>query len=258
MILQKIVGDVKIRLEEQKRSLPLAELKEMIAEQSAALKLTSAIAGGGVKLIAEIKKASPSAGIIRVDFNPVETACIYAEGGAAAISVLTEMDNFQGNLKYIKDIKAALEGRNIPLLRKDFIIDPYQVYQSRAYGADCLLLIVAVLEPDKLAHLLSLSRQMGMQCLVEAHNEDELTFALESSAEIIGINNRDLDTLIVDINITKRLKALIPIDRVVVSESGIKNRRDMQKLDEWGIDAALVGEALMAAPDIAAGMRELL
>ena len=258
MILQKIVGDVKIRLEEQKRSLPLAELKEMITEQAAALKLTSAIAGGGVKLIAEIKKASPSAGIIRADFNPLEAARIYAEGGAAAISVLTEADNFQGKLEYIKDIKAALGGRNIPLLRKDFILDPYQVYQSRAYGADCLLLIVAVLQSDKLAHLLSLSRQMGMQCLVEAHSEEELALALESGTEIIGINNRDLDNFKVDINTTKRLKALIPIDRVVVSESGIKNRRDMQKLDDWGIDAALVGEALMAAPDIAAGMRELL
>ncbi|MFC1865317.1 indole-3-glycerol phosphate synthase TrpC [Chloroflexota bacterium] len=258
MILQKIISDVKFRLEEQKRSLPLVELKEMIAEQPAALKLTSVIAGGGVKLIAEVKKASPSAGIIRADFNPLETARIYTEGGVAAISVLTETDNFHGRLEYIKDIKAALKGRNIPLLRKDFIIDPYQVYQSRAYGADCLLLIVAILEPDKLAYLLSLSHEMGMRCLVEAHSEDELALALESGAEIIGINNRDLDTFIVDINTTKRLKALIPMDRLTVSESGIKNRRDMQKLDDWGIDAALVGEALMAAPDIAAGMRELL
>jgi indole-3-glycerol phosphate synthase len=211
-----------------------------------------------VKLIAEVKKASPSRGIIRAEFNPVEIARIYAGGGAAAISVLTEPDHFQGRLEYLVEIKTALKNRNIPLLRKDFIIDPYQIYQSRAYGADCLLLIAAVLEPNELTDLLSLSHQLGMQCLVEVHNEEELAVALESDAEIIGINNRDLNTFVVDINTTKCLKTLIPAGGLVVSESGIKNRRDMQKLNGWGVDAALVGEALMAAPDIAAKMRELL
>ncbi len=258
MILQKIIADVKLRLEEQKRSLPLAELKEMAIKQSAPLKLAAALKGKSVKLVAEVKKASPSAGVIRQDFNPAEIAKIYADGGASAISVLTEEDNFQGSLKYLKDIRSALDDRGIPLLRKDFIIDPYQVYQSRAYGADSLLLIAAALEPNELLDLLSLSHYLGMQCLVEAHNGDELAVAVESGAEIIGINNRNLKTFVVDINTTERLKALIPWDRVVVSESGIKNRQDMQKLGDWGIDAALVGETLMAAPDIAAGMRELL
>ncbi|MFC1846605.1 indole-3-glycerol phosphate synthase TrpC [Chloroflexota bacterium] len=258
MILQKIIADVKLRLEEQKRGMPLAELKEMISKQPAALELAPALRGSGVRLITEVKKASPSRGIIRTDFNPVEIANIYAGGGAAAISVLTEADNFQGSLEYLKDIKEVLKDKNIPLLRKDFIIDTYQVYQSRAYGADCLLLIAAVLEPNELVDLLSLSHRLGMQCLLEVHNEEELAVALESGAEIIGVNNRDLNTFIVDINTTGRLKALIPAGGLVVSESGIKNHRDMQKLDDWGIDAALVGEALMTAPDIASKMRELL
>jgi len=257
MILQNIVGDVKLQLKEQKQSLPLEKLKEMISEQPLAIKLTSVL-GSGVKLIAEVKKASPSRGIIRGDLNPVEIACIYAGGGAAAVSVLTEPDHFQGRLEYLLEIKAALKDKNIPLLRKDFIFEPYQIYQSRAYGADCLLLIAAVLEPNELMDLLSLSHRLGMQCLVEVHNEEELAIVLESGAEIIGINNRDLDTFIVDLNTTKRLKPLIPAGRLVVSESGIKNRRDMQKLNGWGIDAALVGEALMAAPDIASKIKELL
>ena len=146
----------------------------------------------------------------------------------------------------------------MPLLRKDFIFDPYQIYEARAYGADALLLIVAMLMPEQLTELLGLSRELGMSCLVEVHKEAELEIALDSSAGIIGINNRDLDTFNVELATTERLRPLIPNDRIVVSESGIKNRNDMERLRALGVNAALIGETLMSAPDIAAGMKELL
>ena len=171
--------------------------------------------------------------------------------------MLTEPRYFQGSLDYLRDIRAAL-GEALPLLRKDFIYDPYQVYEARAYGADALLLIVAILKPQQLADLLALSHGLGMGCLVEVHDQAELEIALESGAGIIGINNRDLSTFKVELAVTGRLLPLVPPDRVVVSESGIGSRRDMEKLKGWGVDAALVGESLMSAPDIALKMKELL
>jgi len=187
----------------------------------------------------------------------VEIARTYAANGASAVSVLTEPKYFQGSLDYLRDIRKAL-GDKIPLLRKDFINDPYQVYEARVYGADAILLIVAMLSPAKLAELLLLSGALDMGCLVEVHNEAELEIALDSGAGVIGINNRDLDTFNVDITTTRRLKPLIPEDRIVVSESGIKERGDMEKLKNWGVDAVLVGESLMASDDISAAMKEFL
>ena len=258
MILQEIVSDTRLELENSRRHLPLKELEKMALEQPPPLDLASALRGGSIKLIAEIKEASPSRGIIRHDFDPLEIAQTYASNGAAAISVLTEPKYFKGNIDYITQIRDKLGDKRIPLLRKDFILDRYQIYQSRAYGADSLLLIVAILEPDELKELLSLSHKLGMKCLVEVHSEDELDTALGSDAGIIGINNRDLNTFEVDLATTERLRPLVPLDRMVVSESGIKNRHDMKKLKEWGVDAALIGEALMSSPDIAAKIRELL
>ena len=258
MILQEIVNDTRLELENIKRQLPLEELEKMTMEQPAPLDLASVLRGGGVKLIAEIKKASPSRGIVCHDFDLLKIAQTYASNGAAAISVLTEPKYFQGSLDYMKQVGDGLGNKRIPLLRKDFIFDPYQIYQSRAYGADSLLLIVAILEPDKLKELLSLSHQLGMKCLVEVHNETELEVALGNDAGIIGINNRNLNTFKVDLATTERLRPLIPSDRIVVSESGIKNSNDMEKLKVWGVNAALVGEALMSAPDIAEKMRGLL
>jgi Indole-3-glycerol phosphate synthase len=158
----------------------------------------------------------------------------------------------------LQDIKKASAAKPIPLLRKDFITAPYQVFEARAYGADSILLIVAILKPEKLSELLQLSHQIGMMSLVEVHNERELDIAVKSNAKIIGINNRDLNTFKVDLQTTARLRPLIPPDRIVVSESGIKSRQDMQILKEWGINAALIGEALMTAQDIAIKMKELL
>jgi indole-3-glycerol phosphate synthase len=258
MILDKIVTDVSIELAERKKRLPLAEIIKLAKAQSPPLDFAAALQGSSVRLIAEVKKASPSKGVICQDFNPLDIARVYAENGASAISVLTEQKYFQGSLNYLSDIKNALNDKQLPLLRKDFIFDPYQIYEARAYRADSLLLIVAILTAEKLSYLLQLSKQLGMMCLVEVHNETELETAVESKAEIIGINNRDLNTFTVDLNTTARLRSLIPPDRIIVSESGIKSHKDMEKLREWGVNAALVGEALISAPDIAVKMRELL
>ena len=258
MVLDQIVSDSLLELEARKRSRPLEELQEVALEQPSPLDFASALRGDGVQLIAEVKKASPSGGVIRPDFNPVEVARTYAGNGASAVSVLTEAKYFQGSIDYLKMIRNALGNRGLPLLRKDFLHDSYHIYESRAYSADSLLLIVAILSPEMVKELLLLSHQLGMSCLVEVHNEAEVEIALRSEARIIGINNRDLNTFSVDLATTERLRPLIPPDRVVVSESGIRCRRDMEKLRQWGVDAALVGESLLSASDIPAKMKELL
>ena len=258
MILDQIVAENSLELETRKRSVPLDELRRVALEQPPPLDFVSALRGDCIQLIAEVKKASPSRGIIRPDFNPVEIAQTYASNGASAISVLTESRYFQGSLNHLKDIRDTPGDKRLPLLRKDFIFDSYQVYESRAYGADSLLLIVAILTAEKLEELLGLSHQLNMSCLVEVHNEAELGIALRSQASIIGINNRNLSTFTVDLTTTKRLRPLIPAGRIVVSESGIKNRNDMAKLRKWGVDAMLVGESLMSAADIGAKVKELL
>jgi indole-3-glycerol phosphate synthase len=257
-ILEQIVNTSRRNLEAMKKARPLEQIQKKSMEQNLPLNLAAALRGSRIQLVAEVKKASPSKGVICNDFHPVEIAKIYAENGAAAISVLTEVDHFQGSLDYLKDIDMALGRRVQPLIRKDFILDPYQVYESRAFGADALLLIVAILDPATLQTLLELSHQLNLSCLVETHNEEEVGIAVASGARIIGINNRDLDTFEVDIATTQRLRPLIPPDRIVVSESGIKTRNDIEAMKSWGVDAILVGETLMASQDIASRMKELL
>ncbi|MFC2011071.1 indole-3-glycerol phosphate synthase TrpC [Chloroflexota bacterium] len=258
MILDQIVADNSLELEARKSSLPLTELRRMALAQPPPLDFADVLRGDRIQLITEVKKASPSRGVIRSDFNPVEIAQTYAGNGASAISVLTESRHFQGSLSYLKDIRDTLGDKKLPLLRKDFLSEPYQIYESRAYGADSLLLIVAILTSERLEELLELSHKLNMSCLVEVHNEAELEIALMSQARIIGINNRDLNTFTVDITTTERLRPLIPTDRIVVSESGIKGNSDMVKLKQWGIDAVLIGESLMSSDNIAAKMKELL
>ncbi|MFC2002323.1 indole-3-glycerol phosphate synthase TrpC [Chloroflexota bacterium] len=254
-ILNKIIAEKRKEVEQRKEIMPISILKERVARQEATLDLALALNGNGIKIIAEVKQASPSKGVLCPDFNPVELAKSYAHGGAAAISVLTEANYFQGSLNHLAAIREEVR---LPLLRKDFIFDQYQIYESRAYGADALLLIVAILSQEQLEELLPLSRSLGLGCLVEVHNESEVARALRSGAEIIGINNRNLNTFVVDINITRRLRPLIPQGRLVVSESGIKSRSDIEKLKEWGINAVLVGETLVTADDIPTKMRELI
>ncbi len=258
MILDEIIEAKREELAGVKHNMPLSKLEERIAAQSPPLDFASALCGEGVKLIAEVKKASPSRGLIRPDLDPVQLALTYADNGAAAISVLTERRYFQGSLELLATIKENLGERNIPILRKDFIFDPYQVYESHAYGADALLLIAAILSNEQLMSLVLLSHNLGMQCLVEVHDEAELEGALQTGARVIGINNRDLRTFSVDLTTTKRLRPLVPPDRIVVSESGIRNRADVQRLRGWGVDAILVGEALVTADDVAARMKEFL
>jgi indole-3-glycerol phosphate synthase len=258
MILEEIVNNTRVELEIRKRDTPLPILQKMAQARSQPVDLVASLSGRTVKLIAEVKKASPSRGVIRADFNPVEIAGIYASNGASAISILTDNKYFLGSLEYLTQISAALGPNRPPLLRKDFIFDPYQIYESRACGADALLLIAAILTPEKLSALLELSHSLQMRCLVETHSEEDIKKALESGAMIIGINNRDLKTFKVDLETTARLRSLIPDDRIVVSESGIKNRGDIKTLQSLGVNAVLVGETLVASTDIAAAMRELL
>ncbi len=253
-ILDKIVADKKEEVKSAKRRTSLAALKEHISQQKP-LDFAAAIRGKGLKLIAEVKKASPSKGVLCNDFRPVEIAMAYAQNGAAAISVLTEKKYFQGSIKYLASIREKV---NIPLLRKDFIFDEYQIYESAAYGADAILLITAMLEKETLEAFLKLGESLKLACLVEVHNEDELFKALLAGAKIIGINNRDLNTFKVDTNTTRRLRMLIPMENIVVSESGISNRDDIKKMKECRVDAVLVGEALVTAKDIPAKMKELM
>ncbi len=254
-ILNKIIAVKQRVVSQSKRRLPLAALEEKISRRGAARDFAAALKGDGIRLIAEVKKASPSKGLLCPDFDPVALARTYAENGAAAVSVLTEAEHFQGSLEYLIAIREAVD---VPLLRKDFIFDTYQVYETVAYGADAMLLIVAILEQEQLQELLALSHSLGLACLVETHDESEVEKAVNAGADIIGINNRDLNTFEVDIETTRRLRPLVPNGRLVVSESGLRRREDIMKVREWGADAVLVGEALVTAEDTAARIKELL
>jgi indole-3-glycerol phosphate synthase len=258
MILDDIVANKRQELEITKRTIPLDEMERLAREQPAPKDFAGALKGDYIKLIAEVKKASPSKGLICADFDPTKIALTYATNGASAISVLTESKYFQGSLDNLRSIAQALGDNRPPLLRKDFIFDPYQVYEARANGADAVLLIVSILTPAQLGDLLDVSHSLGMKCLVEVHNEGELDTALASHAGIIGINNRDLQTFHVDITVTQRLRSRIPHNRIVVSESGISTHADIVKMTKWGVNAVLIGEALMTAPNIAAKIGELL
>jgi indole-3-glycerol phosphate synthase len=254
-MLDKIIAQKKEEVEQRKKVATITYLQQLIARQKPALDLALALKGDHIRLIAEVKQASPSRGMLSPNFNPIELAQTYVEGGAAAISVLTEANYFMGSIEHLAAIKEVV---GLPLLRKDFIFDLYQVYESRAYGADALLLITAILSQEQLKELISLSHSLGLRCLVEVHNEGEVERAVLSEAEIIGINNRDLNTFTVDITTTRRLRPLIPQERIVVSESGIKSKRDIEKLRKWGVDAVLVGEALVTAGDVLAKMKGLI
>lgn len=254
-MLNKIIANKKEEIRGERQSIPLSLLKEKAAKREAPLDFALAISGKHTKLIAEVKRASPSRGIFCSDFNPAALAHIYAQSGCAAISVLTDNKYFHGSINHLAEIRKKVK---LPLLRKDFILDPYQVYQSRVYGADALLLIVAILSQKQLEKLLILSHDLGLKCLVEVHSEDEVERAILSGAEIIGINNRNLNTFTTDIDNTRRLLPLIPTGHIVVSESGISNRNDVAKLKEWGVNAILVGEALVTATDIGSKIRELI
>ncbi len=254
-MLNRIIAQKREEVGQRKKSIPLSSLKESIAQRQTPLDFALALGGDHIRLIAEVKRASPSKGLLCPDYNPVELAKTYARGGAAAISVLTEANYFEGSIDHLSAVR---EEFRLPLLRKDFLFDPYQVYESRAYGADALLLIVAILSQEQLEELLWLSHSLGLSCLVEVHSEGEIESALLSGAQIIGINNRNLNTFTVSIDTTRRLRPLIPQERIVVSESGISSRSDVEKLRGWGVNAVLVGETLVTASDVLTKVRELI
>jgi len=256
MILDEIVAYKQEELAETKRHLPLAEIKARAADAGPSRGFGRALAGGeGIRLIAEVKKASPSKGIIREDFDPVKIAGTYEESGASCISVLTEKNYFQGSLEYLGSIRNHVD---LPLLRKDFIIDEYQIHEARAFGADAILLIAACLDRRQMEDYLALAAGIGLDVLVESHTYQELDRSLLAGAALVGVNNRDLSTFVVSLQTTLDLLKDIPDDRIVVSESGIKTRADVVTLRNAGVDAILVGESLMREKDIGKKVKELL
>jgi indole-3-glycerol phosphate synthase len=244
-ILDTIVAAKRAELEAAKKKMPLPALEKRIRDLPAARDFSAALQGGRngkIHIIAEVKKASPSKGIICEQFDPVDIARQYQDNGAAALSVLTEEKYFLGSLDYLQQIKEATE---IPVLRKDFIFDPYQIFEARARGADAILLIAAMLEKGQLKNLLALCRRMSLASLFEVHDRKELETALELDADVIGINNRDLNTFKTDISTSLRLVKLIPRGKTIISESGLARREDILALQEAGVDAFLIGEAFM-------------
>ena len=256
-ILDRILETKRAEVERRRREEPLAALERRIAEMPPPLNFSGCVWGPGVRLIAEVKKASPSRGLLSANFDPAALAGTYAQNGAAAVSVLTEADHFQGSLEHLAQVRSAVHQQGLPVLRKDFHFDPHQVYEARAYGADAILLIVAMLERERLSELLQVARSLWLQCLVEVHSEEELAVALDTGAEVIGINHRDLRTFQIDTSLSQRLRPLIPQGKVVVAESGINSRQDVERLKQAGVNAVLVGEALVTAPDVGAKVQEL-
>jgi len=267
-MLDEIMRHKRDEVAKRQAQLPLATLRALAETAPAPLDFAAALRQPGVSLIAEVKRASPSRGLLCRDFDPANLAQVYVQGGAAAISVLTDARFFQGQLEYLTTVKETVikeretrERREIggarttnlpisqsttpPILRKDFIYDPYQIVEARVAGADALLLIVAVLGDNELRRLLEETRRYGMEALVEVHDEGEVARALKAGARVIGVNNRDLRTFAVDIAATARLRPLVPADCVLVSESGIHTPADVRRLKEMGVDAMLVGESLV-------------
>ena len=269
-ILDTIVAELRADLVQRRLRVPLRDLwaccqqpadPEPVEAQTPSL--AAALKGDTLRLIAEVKRASPSRGLLRGDLDAVATARLYRDHGAAAISVLTEERHFRGSLDDLTSVVAALDedARNDaprpPVLRKDFLFDAYQLYEARAAGADAVLLIVAILSDGQLHEFIHLAEHLGMETLVEVHDEAEVERALAAGARLIGINNRDLRTFVTDLRVTDRLRRLIPSECVVVSESGIASAADAAQVRAWGADAILVGEAIVTAPDMAAKVRAL-
>lgn len=251
MILDKIIETKKTEVEQLKRQTTISILEKTIAQLEPCRNFRQAISGDTCAIIAEVKCASPSRGRLIADFDPVRIAGVYEENGAAAISVLTDEKYFAGRKNYLTQIRQHV---GLPILQKDFIIDPLQIYEARAIGADAVLLIVRVLM-EKLAQFIAAAENVGLSALVEVHTKAELDLALAADAEIIGINNRNLDTFVTDIDTSRKLRAQIPEGKIVVAESGIMARADIEFLMQANIHAFLIGEALITAPDIGKKLR---
>jgi indole-3-glycerol phosphate synthase len=253
-MIEELVESARAGVERRRAEVPLEELERRLAERPEQRPFGEALVRPGLSLIAEFKRRSPSAGEIRAGAAPAEIARAYEEGGAAALSVLTDEPNFGGSLD---DLRAAREACVLPVLQKDCVVDRYQLYEAATAGADAVLLIVAALQQDQLAQLYDEARGLDLDVVVEVHKEEELTAALTVDAEVIGINNRNLDDFTVDVGTTFELITDVPAGKTVVSESGIADRATLEELGRVGVDAVLIGEALMRADDPAARVREL-
>lgn len=258
-ILRDICAMRRRRVAAAKIAVPFTGLDAAAREQAPPRGFHAALAGkladGGYGLITEIKKASPSAGLIRPDFSPAALARAYARAGAACLSVLTEPDNFLGADDHLRAARGAV---SLPVLRKDFMLDPYQIAESRLIGADCVLLIMAVLSDAQAEELESAALGYGLDALIEVHDEEELEHALELRSPLIGINNRNLKTLKTDLAVTERLAPLVPADRMIVSESGLSHPADLARMARAGARCFLIGESLMRQNDVEAATRSLL
>jgi indole-3-glycerol phosphate synthase len=258
-VLERILAHKRDEVTAAKRARPLEAVQAAAADapppRDFAAALRQAHARDGIALIAEIKRRSPSAGEIRASFHPTRIARTYEAHGAAALSVLTDERFFGGSLDVLRRVRRAV---SVPVLRKDFLMDPYQVCEARAAGADAVLLITEMLPPKPLAEMVHLARELGMACLVEAHCAGALKKALQAGAEIVGINNRDLHTFRTDLATTRRLARLVPPGTLLVSESAIQARADVERVAAWGAHAVLVGEALLRAPRIGRALDGLL
>ena len=252
--LEELVAATWSALERRKSEQPLSELERRVDTRSEGRPFSEALSRPGTSVIAEHKRRSPAAGTIREGTSCAEIVLAYERGGAAAISVLTEEANFGGSLA---DLDEARDATDLPILRKDFTVDPYQVYEAKAAGADAVLLVVAALDPARLGMLHGLTRDLALDALVEVHTEEELEAALAAGADVLGVNNRNLDDFTVDIQRTFDLLSEVPAGVTVVSESGITTRAQVEDLEQVGVDAVLIGEALMRADDPEAALREL-
>lgn len=253
-LIEELVDAARAGVERRSAEVPLEELERRLAERPEQRPFGEALTRPGLSLIAEFKRRSPSAGEIRAGVTPAEIARAYEEGGAAALSVLTDAEHFGGSIDDLREARAACA---LPVLQKDFIVDSYQLYEAAAAGADAVLLIVAALDPEALARLHTEARGLDLDCIVEVHTEPELETALTVDAEVVGINNRNLDTFNVDVGTTFELITDVPAGKAVVSESGIAERGTLEELERVGVDAVLIGESLMRAEDPAAKVREL-
>lgn len=257
-ILATILARKQQEVAQRSRIVPLGDMRARAADlppvRAFAEALRARVDTGAAAVIAEVKKASPSKGVIRADFRPAEIARSYERGGAACLSVLTDVDFFQGSNAYLREARAACA---LPVLRKDFTIDAYQVYEARTLGADCILLIVAALEDGPLVELANLAMELGMDALVEVHDIDELERALQTPAPLLGINNRSLRTFEVSLDTTLAMKDAVPPDRLLITESGIHTPADVERMRAAGVHAFLVGEAFMRAADPGAELGRL-
>src|SRR5687768_6889680 len=257
-ILTTILARKSEEIEQRSRIRPLPELRARALNQPVTRGFVKAIRNrldaGEAAVIAEVKKASPSKGVIRADFRPADIARSYEAGGAACLSVLTDVDFFQGSNLFLSEARGACR---LPVIRKDFIIDPYQVYEARMIGADCILLIVAALDDARMVELANLAGELGMDVLVEVHDIDELERALQTDCELIGINNRNLRTFQVSLETTLDMRQAVPPDRILVTESGIAARADVVRMREAGVHAFLVGESFMREADPGAALKRM-